>query len=178
MLRIMLPSAHGTRSSCSSDQGDDAVVELPVSLAVELAHRCVCCVCTCSLVTCIVSDIMAGISICCALADPANVWFTPIDPHSSAQLLALACMVYSCCPCSYASDAIPNTGLALILHLTLLEYAFVCCSCVASVCGSASSSVAFFAIRGMPSAFNRAVTHPPPPFSSFSRPLYCCPLPR
>jgi hypothetical protein len=77
------------------------------------------------------SDIMAGVSICCALADPATVWFLPVEHSSSHHMLALACMVYSCCPCAFAADAIVNTGFVLFLRSGSFSCVlFVKCICV------------------------------------------------
>ena len=56
------------------------------------------------------SDIMAGVSICYALADHATMWFTPVETSSSSQILELACMVYGCASCSAAAEAIVNAG--------------------------------------------------------------------
>jgi uncharacterized protein YuzB (UPF0349 family) len=61
-------------------------------------------------VTRCISDIMAGVSICYALADHATMWFTPVEPSSSSQILELACMVYGCASCTVAAEAIVNAG--------------------------------------------------------------------
>jgi hypothetical protein len=56
---------------------------------------------------------MAGVSICFALADPYATWFSTLGFENNSQLLELACMVYSCCPCDCAADAIVNAGVCL-----------------------------------------------------------------
>ena len=102
---------------------------------------------------------MAGVSICCALADSSTTWFHPIGHKSSSQILGLACMVYSCCPCPPAADALINTGQLFWSFLFYASCTYICFR-AALVCG-------WSAVLLLPSS---AATRAPAP-------SHLCPLP-
>jgi hypothetical protein len=133
---------------------------------------------------------MAGVSICCALADSSTTWFHPIGHKSSSQILGLACMVYSCCPCPPAADALINTGQLFWSFLFDASCTYICFR-AALVCGWSAvlllpSSAATRAPA--PSHLCPLPFSPVPPYPSHLCPLTlltsvphssrCCPLPR